>query len=260
MAHTQVSRRTQVKKPHSPCAFSTRPSVPGSAETQSLLNNPVWRDRFKLQCIARIKESRDAEVRRRRFAGHSGPSERRGEPQWRGEEIAPVGQVSTRSFAEGHCLEYHMEASIESRIPFEHEEGTIRELSTPATDEPSSSLWNDELVAAYNSSLVHGINPDEMMTESELPTGVAYVTSQAQCIVCQRASLILESNAITCPSCGLRIDCRPDTASIDNFIAHVRQLCINHEQTCAGHPLFTYDTETGLLILCSICDAYETVG
>ncbi|KAJ3289296.1 hypothetical protein HK104_007548 [Borealophlyctis nickersoniae] len=66
---------------------------------------------------------------------------------------------------------------------------------------------------------------------------------------------------IGCPACGMRIDVGgPRTITIDELFAQLIHLCDNHGQLCPGHPLFTYESHMGLLLLCSACDACEVIG
>ncbi|KNC97134.1 uncharacterized protein SPPG_07526 [Spizellomyces punctatus DAOM BR117] len=264
MAHTQCPARTPVKRPYaphisSPLSPSERSERTGSPSSPS---TPTWRERFRLQCLSRVKESRDAEVRRRRFGNiassplKDGPKVQVNE-NW--DEI--VEQQWARSFISSQWQQFRTEANAQGSIPLVFEEEILRELALETAGyEEGPETWDDQILAVYESSLNQEEDIDMIMMDDDIP-GYGAPDSSDTCIVCRQGVMTIAGNQIVCSSCNLRVDPRTGSPfSVETLKRQIRQLSSNHEQLCPGTPDFTFDNDTGLVILCSTCNASERVG
>ncbi|TPX63756.1 hypothetical protein SpCBS45565_g06402 [Spizellomyces sp. 'palustris'] len=234
MAHTHCPARTPVKRPYvphtsSPLSPSERSERTGSPSSPS---TPTWRERFRLQCLSRVKESRDAEVRRRRFGNiASSPLKDRPKVQVNENWDDIVEQQWARSFISSQWQQFRTEANAQDSIPLDFEEEILRELATLETAEyeEEPETWDDQILAVYENSLNQEEDIDMIMMDNDLPEFGSPDPSDT-CIVCRQGLMTMAGNHIVCSSCNLRVD--PGTgslASVESFKRQIRQLFSNHE-------------------------------
>ncbi|KAI8824848.1 uncharacterized protein EV422DRAFT_235393 [Fimicolochytrium jonesii] len=241
------THRTPVKQVRSfpSHSFSTPAPTPVNGFSPTTL---AWRDKFKQQCLTSLRNSRQAEIRRRRF-GHiasplAGDSEEAQEQRRRFGDV--VEQQLTKAFITNQWDHFRRAAATLGDLTPDLEDEILHELSS------SLSSHDEELLRAYELSLT-----EEDVNPTYLTAGGGADTT---CFVCQKGTLGSDGTAIACSGCDVRIGCAAHMRSAEEMVAQVQTLASNHAQACPGHPLFSFHEETGLLILCSSCNACDVIG
>ncbi|KAJ3175603.1 hypothetical protein HDU87_006100 [Geranomyces variabilis] len=220
---TPVKPKTGSRPPTSPLDFSSPLQFSVSPNTLA------WRERFKAQCLSNIKESRQAEVTRRRFGNQGSPL---GKKRWEAAGAGATAEVRMEQeaialFIADQWRLFRTQARALGSLPPELEEEIMREVGG------TTSQWDDELLAAYESSLIaddrtsHLVRSEE---DSAAEAAAAFESERPVCFVCQKGLLTLERNGITCPACRMVVEAQPGViGSVEGLISHVKQLCANHQ-------------------------------
>ncbi|KAJ3139461.1 hypothetical protein HDU90_008962 [Geranomyces variabilis] len=220
---TPVKPRAGSRPPTSPLDLSSPLQFSVSPNTLA------WRERFKAQCLSSIKESRQAEVNRRRFGNHGSPL---GKKRWDAAGAGATADVMMEQeaialFIADQWRLFRTQARAQGSLPPELEEEIMREVGGTA------SQWDDELLAAYESSLIaEDRTSAHLRSEEELAAeaAAAFEPEPPVCFVCQEGLLTLERHGITCPACRMVVEAHPGvTESVEALISHVKQLCANHQ-------------------------------
>ncbi|KAJ3190054.1 hypothetical protein HDU85_000345 [Gaertneriomyces sp. JEL0708] len=239
-------KKTSGPRPYVSSPLSPKPRT-SSMLSSSSSPSSTWRDRFKDQCMRRIKDSRKDEVWKKRLwttGGESASTARDGMLE---------DELSLRVVRD-EWQRFQREGEMQAEVPLDIEEQILQELR----EEMRHAIHDEELLSSFESSTA------EMQGTYSSPSASLQSDNKAphQCFVCQLGHLTSDGNVIKCTSCPMRAEnIYPGTAiCVESFIAHLWLLCQQHSLTCSGQPLFTFNHETGLLMLCSVCDECQIIG
>ncbi|KAJ3158122.1 hypothetical protein HDU86_003074 [Geranomyces michiganensis] len=125
-----------------------------------------------------------------------------------------------------------MQARAQGPLPPELEEEILSEVGGTA------SQWDEDLLAAYESSLIfsdrasaYQSSAEELEAEAAAAAALEIEPPPPVCFVCQKGLLTLDHrNGIRCPACQMVVEAQPGvTPTVNGLISHIKQLCSNHQ-------------------------------
>ncbi|KAI9090976.1 hypothetical protein DFS34DRAFT_636287 [Phlyctochytrium arcticum] len=251
--------RTPVKR-----SFAPRTSSPLSPSSSSHNSHhqptstpSTWRDRFKSQCMARLKESRSAEVRRRRqlsgLDGSSGygDSDQGKDSNW----DALVEEEWTRNFLADEWKRFEAEGRSQGWAGTGWEEEILQELRAAQTAE-------EQMLCEYEQSIALAEDPAHTLMDGQDHQLADPTTAMHGCVVCGQGRWIMRPGPmIDCTSCDMQITYQSTSPTpIDEFNEHLRSRCMAHSSVCPGSALFSFDQDIGLLLFCNQCIQCEVLA
>ncbi|KAL1914985.1 uncharacterized protein VTP21DRAFT_7690 [Calcarisporiella thermophila] len=195
-----------------------------------------WRDRFKQQCVERIKLSRQEAINKRRNGLISEGNVDCNEDAW----LRDVVAQEWKRFQEEHERAYMAEVGnveMDNLLEFDF----VNEIKHESEYDPIL----DTILAQEESDLAHTIHAYESTLSSNHPCFRA-------CFRCSSPNIITtHAGGIECASCGLSID-----ADGRKRIAFIVE---EHSKECPGEVLISCEEATGVIALCSVCDVCEAI-